>query len=296
MKSLKGPILLLGATVIWGLAFVAQSVGMDYLGPFSFNSIRFMLGSLILIPFIDFKALKRSTTLHKKKLLISSFTAGFVLAVASNLQQIGIQFTSVGKAGFITSFYILFVPLLGLLMKKKPQRNVYIALVIAIIGFYLLCMNEKFNVTSGDILILFCALFFALHIMIIDYFSSSSDLIAFSCLQFLFCSLIGAIFMFIFEKPTFVNIFKAWLPLAYAGFFSCGIAFTLQLYGQRDVEPNTASLILSLESVFSTIFGFIILNQKLTSRELLGCLLVFISVLLVQVKSKSTNKNKRKLA
>jgi len=285
MKNIKGPILLLGATVIWGLAFVAQSVGMDYLGPFSFNSIRFLLGSLILIPFIDFKTLKKSKKLHIKKLIISSLLAGSVLAAASNLQQIGIQFTSVGKAGFITSFYILFVPFLGLLLKRKPKKNVYIALALAIMGFYLLCINEKFKVSSGDIYILIGALFFAMHIMLIDYFSSSTDLIAFSCLQFLFCGLIGAIFMFIFEKPDFVSISKAWLPLAYAGFFSCGIAYTLQLYGQRDVEPNTASLILSLESVFSTIFGFLILQQKLSTRELLGCLLVFVSVIIVQAKS-----------
>jgi len=285
MKNIKGPILLLGATVIWGLAFVAQSVGMDYLGPFSFNSIRFFLGALILIPFIDFKALKSAKKIHIKKLIISSLLAGIFLAIASNLQQIGIQFTSVGKAGFITSFYILFVPLLGLLLKRKPKKNVYIALTLAIIGFYFLCINEKFKVSSGDIYILIGALFFAMHIMLIDYFSSSTDLIAFCCLQFLFCSLIGAIFMFIFEKPDLVSISKAWLPLAYAGFFSCGIAYTLQIYGQRDVEPNTASLILSLESVFSTIFGFLILQQKLSTRELLGCILVFISVIIIQIKS-----------
>jgi len=288
MKNIKGPLLLLGATIIWGLAFVAQSVGMDYLGPFSFNSIRFLLGALILIPFIDYKTLKKSKRVHKKKLIAFSFLAGCVLAVASNLQQIGIQFTSVGKAGFITSFYILFVPFLGILMKKKPKKNVYIALPLAIIGFYLLCMNEKFNVSSGDIYILIGALFFAIHIMLIDYFSSSTDLIAFSCFQFLFCGLIGSIFMFIFETPDLISISKAWLPLCYAGFFSCGIAYTLQLYGQRDVEPNTASLILSLESVFSTIFGFLILQQKLSTRELLGCLLVFISVITVQIKE--TNK------
>jgi len=285
MKNIKGSILLLGATIIWGLAFVAQSVGMDYMGPFSFNSIRFILGALILIPFIDFKTLKKSKKLHKKRLLIFSFLAGSLLAIASNLQQIGIQFTSVGKAGFITSFYILFVPFLGILMKKKPKKNVYFALGLAMIGFYLLCMKEKFNVSSGDICILIGALFFAIHIMLIDYCSSNTDLIAFSCLQFNFCGLISSFFMFLFENPDLVSISKAWLPLCYAGIFSCGIAYTLQLYGQRDVEPNTASLILSLESVFSTIFGFLILQQKLSTKELFGCLLVFISVITVQVKS-----------
>jgi len=296
VKNLKGPLLLLLATIIWGLAFVAQSVGMDYLGPFSFNTIRFIIGAFTLIPFINYKELKSSSKPEKKILLISSLLSGLALAFASNFQQFGMQYTTVGKAGFITSFYIIFVPFINFVLGKKPSKNVYIALIIAIFGFYLLCINEQFTVGKGDFYILLSALFFAIQIVLVSYFCQGKNLIAFSFLQFVFCALFGSTLMFTLESPTWIAIKAAWIPLLYAGVFSCGIAYTLQILGQRYVEPNTASLILSLESVFSTIFGFIILHQILTTKETLGCILVFISVIIVQVKisrRKKLNEVKR---
>ena len=206
--------------------------------------------------------------------------------MASSLQQMGIQYTSVGKAGFITALYIVIVPLLGLLFKRRVSGLIWVAVVIAVGGMYLLCITEGFSVGKGDLLVMASAFCFSAHILIIDYFSPKADGVKMSCIQFLVCGLLCAVPMLIMERPSLPQILAAWMPLIYAGVFSCGVGYTLQIVGQRHIDPTIASLILSLESVISVLAGWVILGQKLTVRELIGCILVFCAIILAQLPQK----------
>lgn len=295
--QMKNSLLLLLTAFIWGVAFVAQSVGGEAVGCFTFNGVRSLIGAVVLIPVIFFldgqkkKELGEKQFLEqkgdKKTLILGGVCCGVMLCIASNFQQFGISFTTVGKAGFITAMYILIVPVLGLFMKKKVGPKVWLGVVLATIGLYMLCMtSEKFSLSKGDLLVLICAGFFSLHILIIDYFSPKVDGVRMSCIQFFVCGAISMIIAFIFETPSMDAILSGWLPILYAGVLSCGVAYTLQIIGQKNMDPTVASLILSLESVFSVLAGWIILNQTLSMREFLGCGFMFLAIILAQLPEK----------
>ena len=295
--QMKNSFLLLLTAFIWGVAFVAQSVGGEAVGCFTFNGVRSLIGALVLIPVIFFLDGQKKRELgeekfleqkgDKKTLLMGGICCGVMLCIASNFQQFGISFTTVGKAGFITAMYILIVPILGLFLKKKAGGKVWLGVVLATIGLYMLCMtSESFSLSKGDFLVLICAGFFSLHILIIDYFSPKVDGVRLSCIQFFVCGLISTAIAFLFEQPDLRAILSGWLPILYAGVMSCGVAYTLQIIGQKNMDPTVASLILSLESVFSVLAGWVILNQKLSARELFGCGLMFLAIILAQLPEK----------
>lgn len=279
-------LLLFLCAFIWGTAFVAQSSGMDYVGPFTFAAVRYVLGGLVLIPVILF----RSRKIEKKSgsirpLLIPGIICGVCLCIASNLQQVGILYTTVGKAGFITALYIIIVPILGLFFKNKVKINVWIAAVISVIGAYLLCMKSgDFSITKGDILVLLCAVAFSVHILVIDKFSPRVDGIMLASMQFFVAGIISFIPALIFEQISITSIFNAAVPILYAGVLSSGVAYTLQIVGQKKVEPTAASLIMSLESVVSALSGWFLLNQKMSWIEILGCVIMFAGTVLAQLK------------
>lgn len=296
-KQLKSSLLLLLTAAIWGVAFVAQSVGMDYIGPFTFNAIRSLIGGLALIPCIWLmnrgKPKEESPSpKSRRNLWIGGACCGVALAVASSLQQMGIQYTTVGKAGFITALYIVIVPLLGLFLKKRVSVLVWAAVALAVAGMYLLCMTDGFSIGKGDLLVMACAICFSIHILVIDYFSPMVDSVKMSCIQFLLCGVLCAVPMLLWERPALSQILAAWMPLLYAGVLSCGVGYTLQIVGQRNLDPTVASLILSLESVISVLAGWAILGQKLTVRELVGCVLVFCAIILAQLPQRNPEKTK----
>lgn len=284
--QMRNSLLLLLTAFIWGAAFVAQSVGGEAVGCFTFNGVRSLIGALVLLPVIWLMDAKKKE--DQKTLITGGICCGVMLCIASNFQQFGISFTTVGKAGFITAMYILIVPILGLFMKKKPGLQVWLGVVLAMMGLYLLCMtSESFSLSKGDFLVLICAGFFSLHILIIDYFSPKVDGVRMSCIQFLVCGILSMVMAFIFETPEFSAILSGWLPILYAGVLSCGVAYTLQIVGQKNMDPTVASLILSLESVFSVLAGWLILNQTLSLRELSGCVLMFLAIILAQLPQKN---------
>lgn len=290
--SLKSSFLLFMAAFIWGVAFVAQSVGMDYMGPLSFNGARFLMGSAVLVPVIVFRRKKNKEqnipAADMKTTVFGGICCGLALCGAALLQQYGIMYTTVGKAGFITTLYIILVPFFGVFLKKRISGKVWIGAVIAAFGMYLLCMSEKLSLSRGDALVFACAVVFSVHILVIDYFSPKADGVELSCIQFLTAGIIGSIGAVIFEQPHLKNFIDGIIPLAYAGILSSGVAYTLQVIGQKGMDPTVASLILSLESVVSMLAGWVILGQALTGRELMGCLLVFCAVILVQLPEKKS--------
>ena len=286
----KNSLLLLLTATIWGVAFVAQSVGMDYVGPFTFNSVRFVLGGTVLLPFLMWKNKKeyRGESKEEKRsryciTLRGGMCCGCALGVASLLQQMGIQHTTVAKAGFITALYIIIVPIMGLFFHKKVRGIIWIAVVLAVFGMYLLCINGSFAVSKGDFLAFLGAVVFSVHILVIDYFSPKADGVALSCIQFYTSSILCGIGMICLETPSWQTIISGWLPILYAGILSCGIAYTLQIIGQKGMDPTIASLILSLESVISLIAGWMILGQALSLKEICGCIIVFAAIILVQL-------------
>ncbi len=292
-KKMRGNLILLLTALIWGTAFVAQSAGMEHVQPFTYNGVRTLIGGLVLIPVIFlFDRLKpadqRPSPDEQKEIrrnsLIGGAACGVVLCVASSFQQFGISMTTAGKAGFITALYIVIVPLLGVFIKKKIPNITWLCVGIAVVGFYLLCVKEGFSVSAGDLLVLCCAFFFSIHIMVIDYFNGKQvDGVRMSCIQFLVAGLISLVLMLVFEQPSLENLWAAKGSILYAGVLSCGVAYTLQILGQRDTEPTTATLILSLESVFAALSGWALLHETLSFKELAGCALVFAAVILAQI-------------
>ena len=297
----RNSFLLVLAAFIWGIAFVAQSTGGDAVGPYTFNCIRSVIGSLVLLPVI-----KLSDRLHwsrkkpvsrqdRRTLLTGGVACGIALSVASNLQQVGIYLGSpVGKAGFLTACYMLIVPILGLFLKKKCGWNVWLGIVIAMVGLYLLCMQGSFSIQFSDFLLLLCALAFAVQILIVDHFADMVDGVRMACIQFLVCGIISAIPMIFVDMGLSVSEISewasafvdpyAWIPILYAGVLSCGVAYTLQIIGQRGLNPTVASLLMSLESVFSVLAGWVLLGEALSVREILGCILIFSAVVLAQLQ------------
>ena len=289
-RQMRSAGILLLTAIIWGFAFVAQSVGMDYVGPFTFNCVRFFIGAIVLIPCIallDRLNGKESDTEKKHKTgkteWIGGICCGIALATASCLQQIGIMHTTVGKAGFITACYILLVPIFGLLFHKKCGILVWIGVILAVVGLYFLCMNENLTIGKGDVLVFLCAIVFAIHILVIDHFSPKTDGVRMSCIQFFVSGVICLVPTLVLEHPHMTQLFAAWQPILYAGVLSCGVAYTLQIIGQKGMNPTVASLILSLESVMSVLAGILILGQMPTAREILGCVLMFTAILLAQL-------------
>lgn len=275
---------------IWGVAFVAQSAGMDYVGPFTFNAVRCILGGIVLIPCIGILSLhrkqKNDVPENKKTLFIGGIMCGILLFTASSLQQFGILYTTAGKAGFITALYIIIVPVLSIFLHKKAGMKVWISVAIALCGLYLLCMKENLRLSQGDILLLLCSLTFSFHIMVIDYFAPKVNGVKMSCIQFFVCGILSAIGMILFENPNIGQIISGWLPILYGGIMSCGVAYTLQIVGQEGMNPTVASLILSMESVISVLAGWVLLHETLSSRELAGCVFMFAAIILAQLPEK----------
>ncbi len=287
---MKNNVLLVLTALIWGCAFVAQSVGMDYVGPFTFNMARFLIGAIVLLPVIWFMDRQRKTGAEKgagqKTLIIGGICCGTALAVASTLQQWGILFTTVGKAGFITAMYIVIVPLLGVFIGKKVRPLIIGCVAIAVVGFYFLCMTESLRLGLGDFLVLLCAIAFSIHILVIDHFSPKVDGVKMSAIQFLTAAIISAVPTLLWEQPVFTEILQAWQPVLYAGVMSCGVAYTLQIIAQKNADPTVASLLLSLESVFSVLAGWVLLGQGLSLKEMFGCVLIFCAIILAQLPEK----------
>lgn len=290
MNHMKNNAMLLLTALIWGCAFVAQSVGMDYVGPFTFNAVRSLIGAVVLLPVIALmdrlegkdkkKAEKKGDT---RTLILGGVCCGIALGVASSLQQIGIQYTTVGKAGFITAMYIVIVPLMGVFVGRKVRPVIGLCVVIAVAGLYFLCMKGGFSLGGGDLMVMICAVAFSVHILVIDYFSPLVDGVRMSAIQFLVAGLMCSVPMFLWEQPQPAVILSAWAPILYAGVLSCGVAYTLQILGQKGADPVVASLLLSLESVFSVLAGWVILGQALSARELFGCALMFGAIILAQL-------------
>ena len=286
-KELRSSLLLLLTAIIWGFAFVAQRLGMDYLEPFTYNAIRFGLGSISLIPVIKIfskpnddsdKEIEEDDKLIFKYGLI----AGSVLFIAATLQQVGLLYTTAAKAGFITTLYIVLVPILGLFLGQKTSTNIWIGVVVATIGLYFLSINENFTIGFGDLLQLIGAIFWAIHIIVIGFFTRKVNSLKLSSVQFATCSILSFIVAFIFEDIQFINIKAAIVPILYGGIMSVGIAYTLQAIGQRHAKASHAAIALSMESVFAAIGGMIILSERLPARGILGCILMLIGMLISQ--------------
>lgn len=295
-NKLTGNFFLLMTALIWGLAFVAQRVGMDYVGPLTFTALRFWLGAAVLLPVLYFMEKKSNSgkdgspdedeevAVVKNKILIKAgIICGTVLFVASILQQYGLVFTTAGKTGFITALYIILVPIFGLALKHKPGIMSWIGVLLGTIGLYYLTITEAFTIARGDFVVLIGAFFWAGHVLFIDHFNPYVDPIKLSITQFVVCASLATIGMFIFETPSLQSIISGAVPLLYAGILSCGGGFTFQILGQRHTSPTVASLILSLEAVFGAVFGFLLLKEIMSPRELAGCMLLFSAVIISQL-------------
>lgn len=289
-QQIKSSLILLLTATIWGVAFVAQSVGMEYIGPFTFNAIRCVLGGLVLIPVILVLKKKKETGAEnqekedKKILWTGGIACGVILCIASNLQQFGIMEASVGKSGFFTALYIVMIPVIGIFIGKRPGIKLWFCVALAVVGMYLLCMKDgSFTIERADIMLLLCALAFSFHILVVDYFSPKVGGVKMSCIQFFICGVLSAVGMLFTEAPDISNIQAAWLPLLYAGLLSCGVGYTLQIVGQKGINPVIASLIMSLESVISALAGWVILGQVLSPKEILGCVLMFVAIIITQI-------------
>ena len=305
--QLKGVFILLITALIWGSSFVAQSVGMESVEAFTFNGIRTLLGAAVLIPFIlirDFIGNKKSPVpkeakkKENKSLIIYGSIIGVILCIASNLQQQAFNYSTSGKIAFITAFYMLFVPFLGLFIRKKVPLLTWICVALGAVGLYFLCITEEglSGINKGDILALLCAVFYAVHILAVEKFAPSIDGVKLSCVQFIVSGTLSVILMFIFESPDINAIKTAAVPILYSGVMSCGIAYTFQIIGQKYTESTVASLLMCMESVFGVICGALILKEMLSGRELTGCVIMFVAIILSQLTDKiSAVFNKKKL-
>ncbi len=296
--ALRSDILLIIAAAIWGFAFVAQRVGMEYMGPFTFNGVRFALGCVSLIPLIIFfnhKKKKQKDTCEKQKNLIPGIFTGLILFIAATLQQIGMTYTTAGKAAFITGLYVVLVPILGIFLKQYIKIYSWLGALLAITGLYLLCINSDFSISTGDLFVLGGSLFWAIHILIIDHYSNKVDVLKLSCLQFITCSSISLIIAFIIETVTFSALIAGIVPLLFGGVVSVGVAYTLQVVAQKHAQPSHVAIILSMETVFATIGGFLLLNETLPLRSIIGCLFMLAGMLIPQIIYLNINRKQLKI-
>lgn len=284
-------ILLLITAFIWGSTFVAQRAGMEFIGPFSFNAVRSFLGAFSLLFLIIIFKIKKGPNRKMNKwaerryFIGAGILLGIALFFAIGVQQVGMVYTTASKAGFISSMYIVLVPLISLFLGRKIPKIVWLGVILGVFGLYFLCAKNSLNgLGYGDLMVLASALLFAIHILIIDYFAPKVDSVKLSCVQFFVCGIISLFPMFLFENPDISAFLNCKWELLYAGVISSGVAYTLQIIGQKDTDPAIASLILSLESVFAAVCGFLILGETLTLRELFGCFLMFAAILSAQIK------------
>jgi drug/metabolite transporter (DMT)-like permease len=290
-KEMKSVLILLLTAAIWGFAFVAQRIGMDHMGAFTFNGIRFALGSISLLPVIYFFSKKSDNDKEEKidadlnTTISSGIIAGIILFIAASLQQVGLIYTTAGKAGFITSLYIVLVPILGIFLKQKTHYTTWIGAITAVIGLYFLSINENFTVELGDFLEIIGAFFWAGHIQLIDKFVKKVDAIKLSCVQFAACAVLSLITAFIFEDVDFSGIQSALVPILYGGIMSAGVAYTLQAVGQKYAKPSHAAIALSMEAVFAAIGGIILLQETLPVKGYFGCALMLAGMLITQAEN-----------
>lgn len=286
---LKSEFLLLLTAIIWGFAFVAQRAGMEFIGPFSFNGIRFALGSVSLLPLILYqkkRGLLKTSSQDKKLTLIGGLLGGIVIYVAASLQQIGIVYTSAGSAGFITTLYVIFVPILGLFRKHTAGTKTWIGALLALAGLYFISVTDKLTFAQGDGLVFIGAIFWAVHVLVIAEFAPRTNVISLSAIQFAVCAVLSLLTALYYETITLEQISNAGLPILYAGIMSVGVAYTLQVVGQRHAPPTHAAIILSLESLFAALGGWLLLSETMTSRKMLGAALMLAGVILSQLKNK----------
>lgn len=291
----KGELLLLLTSFIWGFAFIAQKLGSDYIEPFTFNFFRNLTAGLFLFVYSIFrknKNAKKMDTFTKTATIRGAIATGLVMAIAVSFQQTGVYYTTSGKAGFITSLYVVIVPIFAIFMGKKISKKTGISIILALIGLYLLTVKveDGFSINKGDILIFIGSLFFAFHILFIDKFSPKADSVKMSMIQFFIASFVSLILMILFEKPDINLIMKGMLAILYLGIFSSGLGYTLQIVAQKDTDPTIASLILSLESVFAAFFGFLFLHERPVGREVIGGLIMFAAIILSQIPERKIKK------
>ena len=282
--NFQADLLLLLVALIWGFGFVAQRVGMDHLGPYTFNGIRFLLGGLCLLPL----ALGRSSApmvpkAQRVPLIRAGLLAGGVLFVAATLQQVGIQYTTAGKAGFITGLYVVLVPMIGLLLRERTNGGTWIGAVVAVVGLYLLSVTENFRIESGDLLVLIGAVFWAGHVLALSYFSPRTVPVRLAMIQFFVCGVLSLLAGAYLETITLTAIVEAAVPIFYGGVCSVGAGYTLQVVVQRKAHPSHAAILLSLESPFAALGGWLLLDEMLLGRALLGCLLMLAGMLVSQL-------------
>ena len=287
-RKLRGSLMLLLTALVWGMGFVAQSAGMDYIGPFTFLAARSFLGCLVLLPVMALTSRKipgeKPVPGERRTLILGGILCGTALFVASGLQQMGIQETTAGKAGFLTAMYIVLVPVFGLFLGRKGSAQLWVSMAIAVVGLYLLCMKDGFgSIQSSDWLLLLCAVLFSFQIMAVDHFSPQMDGVRLSLVEFFVVSVESTVAALLFEQPAMAEFVTFAGPILYCGIMSSGVAYTLQILGQRDLNPAVASLIMCLESVFSALGGWLLLHQNLSFRESSGCVLLFAAVVLAQL-------------
>lgn len=291
-NKLTANIALFMTALIWGLSFVAQRAGMEYVGPFTFNMVRSILGGLSLIPVILWvkihqpdKRTKRRKHFQHINLARAGIACGTALFIAMSIQQYCMQFVNAGKGGFITALYIVFVPVISILLGDKLKKEIIISIFLSVIGLYLLCYKSGEGINVYDLLILLSAFFYAVHIMVVDFYSHIVNPVKASCMQFFVLAVLSAVMVFLFETPNLESIIACKIPILYAGILTCGVAYTLQIYGQKYTLPVLASLILCLESVFAVLGGVLILGETLSIKEFAGCIFMISGVILSNLHS-----------
>ena len=296
-RKARANILLFITAFIWGSAIVAQKDAMSYIGPFTFNGVRMIIGGVVLIPVIIFlrkRGLAEAPDARQIKgfthdpSFIGGFFCGVALFFAIIIQQIGLVYTTAGKTGFITALYIIIVPILGVFMRKRIAKIIWLCVVLAVSGIYLLCIKGDFTMNYGDFLVLISAFCYAVHIITVDRFTSQGDPVKISCIQFFVCGAL-CIPTMIIEATPFSNLLLAWFPIFYSGVISCGVAYTFQVVAQRDAAPTITAIILSFESVFAALIGFLALHEILSAKEIVGCLLMFAAIILAQMPERPKN-------
>lgn len=296
---MRSNMMLLMAAAIWGLGFVAQRLGMDHMGPFTFNGLRFLLGALSLLPLLWWlksrqpSAPSGSSSAERRLLLTGGLIAGTVLFSAASLQQVGLLYTTAAKAGFITGLYIILVPVIGLLLRHKTGANTWVGALIAMAGLYYLSVTDDFTIGYGDLLQVVGALFWAIHLLLLDHYSNRVAPIRLAGVQFVVCGLLSLATAFVIETPTLSGAVAGWQALLYAGLVSVGIGYTLQVVGQRGAHPAHAAIILSLETVFAAIGGVLLLGETLDERAVVGCSLMLAGMLISQIRLRWWWKSRR---